>query len=454
MAYVADYGARSKTPPVLVPYGQELEPETHAVALASMLLKRLPTDPSRDLSQNIKGPASTLSKDAFEGQRFHYSLSNPPFGKKWEKDKPAVEREHKEKGMAGRFGPGLPRINDGSMLFLLNLASKLELPKNGGGRGAIVLSGSPLFNGGAGSGESEIRRYLLEQDLVDVIVALPTEIFFRTGIGTYLWILSNRKPESRKKKVQLIDATGLWTSIKNEGNKRRKISDEQIRQIADIYASGQSGANSRMLPSTTFGYRRIRVFRPLRLRIAVTEEGLTKLKDDKVWLKLDKKAQMAWMAVLEQHLGKIYDHSWAETFTAEAYAADRKARKPLLSRPTAALTKSLVAALGEKAPEAEPVRGPNGELVPDTDLTDYENVPLAEGVHEYFAREVLPHVEDAYIDDSYKDEKDGEIGIVGYEINFNRYFYKYTPPRSLEVIDKELKQVEAEIEALLNEVAH
>lgn len=453
MAYVADYGARSKTPPALVPFGQELEPETHAVALASMLLKRLPTDPSRDLSQNIKGPASTLSKDAFEGQRFHYSLSNPPFGKKWEKDAPAVEREHKEKGMAGRFGPGLPRINDGSMLFLLNLVSKLELPKNGGGRGAIVLSGSPLFNGGAGSGESEIRRYLLEQDLVDAIVALPTEIFFRTGIGTYLWALSNRKPESRKKKVQLIDATGLWTSIKNEGNKRRKISDEQIRQIADIYASGESGENSRMLPSTTFGYRRIRVLRPLRMRIAVTEDGISKLREEKAWSSLDKKAQAAWAAALEVHLGKVYEYGWVEKFLAETYAADRGAKKPVLSRPTAALTKSLIVAFGEKTSDAKPVRGSSGELVPDTDLTDYENVPLAEDVDQYFAREVLPHVEDAYIDESYRDEKDKEIGIVGYEINFNRYFYKYTPPRKLEVIDKELKQVEAEIEALLNEVA-
>ena len=208
-----------------------------------------------------------------------------------------------------------------------------------------------------------------------------------------------------------------------------------------------------MLPSTTFGYRRIRVLRPLRLRIAVTKEGLTKLRQEKVWLKLDKKAQVAWMAALEQHLGKVYDYGWVETFTGEAYAADRKARKPVLSRPTAALTKSLVVALGEKAPDAEPVRGPNGELVPDTDLTDYENVPLAEDVHQYFAREVLPHVEDAYIDDSYRDEKDKEIGIVGYEINFNRYFYKYKPPRSLEVIDKELKHVEKEIADLLMEIA-
>ena len=185
MNHVADFGSRYKVPPVLVPYGQELEPETHAVCLTAMMLRTLESDPGRDLSKNIK-LGSTLSADHFQGERFHYSVSNPPFGKKWEKDADAVNLEHKEKKYEGRFGPGLPRINDGSMLFLLNLASKMELPANGGGRAAIVLSGSPLFNGGAGSGESEIRRWLLENDLVEAIVALPTEIFFRTAIGNHL----------------------------------------------------------------------------------------------------------------------------------------------------------------------------------------------------------------------------------------------------------------------------
>jgi type I restriction enzyme M protein len=215
MDHVAEYGNRFKVPPVLIPYGQELEPETHAVCLTGMLLRTLETDPGRDLSKNIK-LGSTLSNDQFDGERFHYGVANPPFGKKWEKDQQAVTDEHRDKKFGGRFGPGLPRINDGSMLFLLHLASKLELPKNGGGRAAIVLSGSPLFNGGAGSGESEIRRWLLENDLVDAIVALPTEIFFRTGIGTYLWILSNKKPAARRNKVQLINATGLWMLISTE----------------------------------------------------------------------------------------------------------------------------------------------------------------------------------------------------------------------------------------------
>ncbi|EQD53410.1 type I restriction-modification system DNA-methyltransferase subunit M [mine drainage metagenome] len=253
MNHVAEYGNRFKVPPVLIPYGQELEPETHAVCLTGMLLRTLESDPGRDLSKNIK-LGSTLSNDQFAGERFHYGLSNPPFGKKWEKDSTAVNAEHKDKGYNGRFGPGLPRINDGSMLFLLHLSSKLELPERGGGRAAIVLSGSPLFNGGAGSGESEIRRWLLESDLVEAIVALPAEIFFRTSIGTYLWILSSKKPENRRHQVQLIDATGLWTSIKNEGNKRRIISDEQMRQIIDVYAAAENGEISRMLDPHRFAH--------------------------------------------------------------------------------------------------------------------------------------------------------------------------------------------------------
>ncbi len=177
-----------------------------------MLLKTLESDKGRDLSKNIK-LGSTLSNDKFTDDRFHYCVSNPPFGKPWQKDQPAVVREHSEKKLEGRFGPKLPRVSDGSMLFLLHLISKLETPENGGGRAAIILSGSPLFNGSAGQGESEIRRYLLENDFVEAIIALPTEIFFRTGIGTYIWVLSNKKPEARRDKVQLINATGLYTPI-------------------------------------------------------------------------------------------------------------------------------------------------------------------------------------------------------------------------------------------------
>lgn len=447
MSHVADYGNRFKVPPVLVPYGQELEPETHAVCLAGMLLRTLETDRSRDLSKNIAGPFSTLSRDAFAGERFHYCLANPPFGKKWEKDQKAVEDEHEEKGFLGRFGPGLPRINDGSMLFLLHLASKLELPGKGGGRAAIVLSGSPLFNGGAGSGESEIRRWLLENDLVEAIVALPTEIFFRTGIGTYLWLLSNKKPKHRRHKVQLINATGLWTSIKNEGNKRRKIGHEQQRQIADLYAAAETNELSRMLDYRSFGYRRIRVLRPLRMRLHVDRESLARLREDKAWAKLTPEQQSGWKMALAAHIGEVQPVDWAEAFVTEATRGDAtlgKVGKPFL--------KALVQALGVRDPDGEPVNDADGNPVADSELTDYENVPLSEDVREYLAREVLPHVPDAWLDESFRDEQDKEIGRVGYEINFNRYFYKYVSPRKLADIDADLKQVEAEIAALLGEV--
>jgi len=446
MSHVAEFGSRVKVPPVLVPYGQELEPETHAVCLGNMLLRQLPSDPGRDLSKNIAGPASTLSQDAFPNQRFHYCLANPPFGKKWEKDREAVENEH-AMGEGGRFAPGLPRISDGSMLFLMHLASKLELPKNGGGRAAIVLSGSPLFNGGAGSGESEIRRWLLENDLIEAIVALPTEIFFRTGIGTYLWILSNKKPEHRKDKVQLINATSMWTPMKNEGNKRRRISEGQQHQIAEIYLAAEDSEISKMLDYQTFGYRRIRVLRPLRMELHLTQENFDKLSEEKAWAKLTPEEQSGWLTALEEHQGETHPIEWAEEFAKQVVRDDTslgKAGKPFI--------KLLVKALGVRDPHGEPVTDSHGEVIADTDLTDYENVPLGVDVRDYLATEVLPHVPDAWIDETFVDDRDGQIGRVGYEINFNRYFYKYVPPRPLEAIDADLKQVEAEIAALLNEV--
>lgn len=446
MNHMAEYGSRFKVPPVLIPNGQELEPETHAVCLTSMLLRTLESDPGRDLSKNIK-LGSTLSQDQFSHDRFHYGLSNPPFGKKWEKDQSAVEREHTDKGFHGRFGPGLPRINDGSMLFLLHLASKLEHPKNGGGRAAIVLSGSPLFNGGAGSGESEIRRWLLEQDLVDAIVALPTEIFFRTGIGTYLWVLSNKKPKLRQGKVQLINATGLWTSIKNEGNKRRIISEDQIRQIVDVYAAAEDSEISRMLDAGRFAYRRIRVLRPLRMVLHINSETMTKLKSEKAWAKLAPAQQKAWTRALKPHMGTTRPFVWTQSFV-DATAS----KHPAVGKVATTFVKALTAAFGVRDPDGEPVVDAESRPLPDPSLTDYENVPLLDNIEDYFAREVHPHVPDAWIDESYTDERDKGVGVVGYEINFNRFFYKYEAPPKLKDIDKELKRVEKEIAELLGEV--
>lgn len=447
MEHVQNLRDRYSIAPVVVPYGQELEPETHAVCLAGMLLKTLDADPGRDLSKNIK-LGSTLSNDQHADERFHYVISNPPFGKKWEADQAAVVREHSEKKFEGRFGPKLPRVSDGSMLFLLHLVSKLELPERGGGRAAIVLSGSPLFNGNAGQGESEIRRHLLENDYVEAIIALPTEIFFRTGIGTYIWLLSNKKPEARRGQVQLINATQLFTPMrKSEGNKRRAISPDQTRQIVEAYSAFEPTKTCLILNHRDFGYRRVKVLRPLRMKVVVSDKGFAKLADDKTWNKLTDAQRKGWTTLLMQYAGMEQEVSWLEPFAKAAAKKDGT-----LSKASKPLTKAFQAAFGVRDPDADPVTDDNGNVVADDLLTDFENVPLNTPISVYMAAQVLPHAADAYVDQSYRDEQDGEVGVVGYEINFNRYFYEYQPPRDLHLIDAELKTVEAEIAAVLAEV--
>lgn len=448
MNHVDSFAAQGKAPPVLIPFGQELEPETHAVALANMLLRRLEIDPARDLSANIAGPKSTLSQDAFAGQRFHYCLSNPPFGKKWEKDQTFVEREAKERGFDGRFGAGTPRVSDGSMLFIQHLVNKLESPEKGGGRAAIILSGSPLFTGNAGQGESEIRRWLLEFDLIDAIVALPTDIFFRTGIGTYIWLLDNNKPAERQGKVQLIDATGMHSPMrKGEGNKRRYISDEQAQDIARLYADFAPSENVKITDYRDFGYRRIKVLRPLRIVIKITDKALAELSVSKAFTKLDVTEQDKWLALLREHNGEVHPYGW---LTDNLLKLAKEAGLGKVGKP---LAKALQETLGVRDPMAPEVLDEDGRPVPDKELEDFENIPLNQNIEDYLAKEVLPYTPDAWVDADYADERDGQIGKVGYEINFNRYFYKYVPPRDLHEIDTELKAVEAEIAALLNEVA-
>lgn len=447
MNHVDEFRAKDKVPPILIPYGQELEPETHAVALANMLLRRLETEPARDLSANIAGPKSTLSKDAFAGKHFHYCLSNPPFGKKWEKDQAEVLREANELGFSGRFGAGTPRVSDGSMLFVQHLIKKLERLELGGGRAAIILSGSPLFTGGAGQGESEIRRWLLENDYIEAIVALPSDIFFRTGIGTYIWLLTNKKSEERREKVQLIDATAIHSPmLKGEGNKRRFINEEQIQQIARLYADFQIAENVRIVHYRDFGYRRIKVQRPLRLVAQISEEGIMALLANKTFAKLADFDKAIWAQLLREYVGETHPYAWFGTIAMKAKDAGLgKVGKPLVA--------ALVTAFGVRDPDAPEILDEDGKRMPDKELEDFENVPLDRNVGEYMTAEVLPHVPDAWVDDSYTDEQDGQIGKVGFEINFNRYFYKYVPPRDLHEIDRELKRIEKEIAALLDEVA-
>ncbi|WP_022673739.1 type I restriction-modification system subunit M [Novosphingopyxis baekryungensis] len=447
MEHVQSLRDRYSIAPVVVPHGQELEPETHAVCLAGMLLKTLESDPGRDLSQNIK-IGSTLSNDQYSGERFHYCISNPPFGKKWDKDQDAVVREHSEKKFEGRFGPKLPRVSDGSMLFLLHLISKLETPERGGGRAAIVLSGSPLFNGNAGQGESEIRRFLLENDYVEAIIALPTEIFFRTGIGTYIWILSNKKGDARQGKVQLIDATSLYTQMrKSEGNKKRAISGEQTRQIVNSYSAFEPTDTSKIFDYEEFGYRRVKVLRALRMKIVITEGSFDSLETDKAWNKLSDTQKEAWTSTLIAHAGQEHEYDWLESFAKSA--AKKNATLGKVGKP---LIKAFVGAFGVHDPDAEPVLDGKGNIVPDDGLTDFENVPLGTSIDDYMASEVLPWAEDAFVDQSFCDSQDEVVGVVGYEINFNRYFYRYQPPRDLEKIDADLKAVEADIASLLDEV--
>ena len=415
-------------------YGQELNPESYAICKGDMLIK------SQKIA-NIK-LGNTLSDDQLPFEKFDYMLSNPPFGVDWKKIQKAVQDEHKHKGFEGRFGPGLPRVSDGSLLFLLHLMSKMRAPEDGGSRIGIILNGSPLFTGGAGSGESEIRRYILERDLLEAIVALPTDMFYNTGIATYVWVLCNRKSPERKGKVQLINATGLFSPMrKSLGSKRRFLDDDQIAAIVRQYGALKESETCKLFDTTAFGYRRITVERPLQLAFHPQDDTrLAALMADKAWEKWPEDLRDATLDALAELKPKYLSRT-----------AFKKALKKAGAAPSAVQFKLLQKHLGEHDPEAE-VCMVKGQPEPDTSLRDYENVPLSESVEDYFAREVLPHVPDAWIDETKTDPKDGRPGIVGYEIPFNRHFYKFVPPRPLEEIDAELDAVSAEIMQLLREV--
>ena len=419
----------------IVPYGQELNPESYAIAMADMMVKGY--NP-----KNIRF-GNTLSEDHLPHERFNYCLANPPFGVEWKKVQKAVNDEHKVRGHDGRFGPGLPRVSDGSLLFLMHLISK-RLNNGGGTRIGIVLNASPLFTGGAGSGESEIRRWILENDWLETIVAMPTDMFYNTGIATYIWVLSNRKDKKRKGKVQLVNATGMWASMrKSLGSKRRFITDEQVEEIARIVDDFKESEQCRIFDSTDFGYRRITVERPLQLVFYPKDEiRIEAIQADKAWIKLDEETRDELLNALKGMKKDKY-LSRSDFLSEMEDTLDGGMRAPEM--------KLLQNHLGEHDPEAEYCKT-KGAFEPNSDLRDNENVSLGESTEEYFAREVTPHVPDAWIDESKRDHKDGEVGMIGYEINFNRYFYTYEPPRPLEEIDAELKQVEKEIMGLLAEV--
>lgn len=418
-------------------FGQELNPESYAICMADMLIKGHEID-------NIK-LGNTLSDDQLPDQHSNFMLSNPPFGVDWKKVQKQVQDEHKLKGHAGRFGPGLPRVSDGSLLFLMHLMSKMRNAEEGGSRIGIILNGSPLFTGGAGSGESEIRRYVLEKDLLEAVVALPTDMFYNTGIATYVWILSNNRSVERKGRVQLINATDMGDKMrKSLGSKRKYLTEDSIDAIVRLYGAFEETETSKIFDTQVFGYRRITVERPLQLAFYPKDEArLAALQADKAWQKLDGPLQQAILDALPRfEEDKILSRGTFQKWL-KVHMNGEKLPAPAF--------KLLQKHLGEHDDQAE-VCKTKGQVEPNPDLRDNENVPLGEDIHAYFAREVTPHVPDAWIDESKKDEHDGQVGIVGYEIPFNRHFYKYVPPRPLEEIDADLDKISKEIRGLLKEI--
>ena len=534
-------------------FGQELNPESYAICKADMLIKGQEV-------KNIK-LGNTLSNDQLYAAKFDYMLSNPPFGVDWKKIESDIKDEHTLKGFDGRFGPGLPRVSDGSLLFLLHLISKMRDASVGGARIGIILNGSPLFTGGAGSGESEIRRYILEADLLEAIVALPTDMFYNTGISTYIWVLSNKKSPERKGKVQLINGINLFSKMRKSLGSKRNIMDEadsalitrtfgqfevvdarELDKPAEQKSNrGRQSANSKTEVAKTFasklfntyefGYRRITIERPLRESYQFSDERIETLRFVSgplnvamQWIYDNYAIDNDWTDAADcEYYGVLTEQSEAIRKHLKIHFTDLKEKqlKDLLARTiwleqknvllkarqlqavigleqyddmngydeliNAACKKSAVtldakekkqlkAAVSWKYPKAEkvikkihkakanPLYGlfaVNGEVIEyyaDGDLRDNENVGLdpsktVNAINEaYFIKEVQPHVPDAWIDASKKDEKDKEIGIVGYEIPFNRHFYQYQPPRDLVEIDADLDAISSEIMALLQEV--
>jgi type I restriction enzyme M protein len=452
-------------------FGQEVNPETWAVSKSDLFMK----DPTgRDADHIAYG--STLSNDRHSGQTFDYLIANPPYGKDWKRDEDAVRAEH-ERGAAGRFAPGLPRISDGQLLFLLHMLAHAKAPKDGGSRIAIIMNGSPLFTGDAGSGESEIRRFILEHDLLEALIALPEQLFYNTGIATYVWVVTNRKAATRRGKVQLIDATSFWVPMrKSLGDKRREIPLERSQDILRILAAFEDGETrkvakdgkedeivvSRIFPTTHFGFRKITVERPLKLEFQASDERIARLEEEKGFQALAQSKKKGAAGAKEQAEGRVLQEAIRKlvralpgTVVKDRDEFERRldvaAKKAGVKLPAPA-RKAVLSALSERDDTAAICRDKDGNPEPDPELRDTESVPLAERVEAFFEREVRPHVPDAWIDTSKCDPRDGEVGLVGYEINFNRYFYRYTPPRPLEEIEADIRVIERDIVRMLAEV--
>ncbi len=476
-------------------FGQEYNDESWAICCSDMLIKDEDTD--NIVLADTLGDGKT--GDGFEGERFHYLMANPPFGVEWKDQKGVVEREHKTLGFSARFGAGLPAINDGSLLFLQHMISKMHPYEEGdedrpGSKIAIVFNGSALFSGDAGSGPSNIRRWIVENDWLDAIVALPDQLFYNTGIFTYVWLVTNRKSSERRGKVQLIDGTRFFEKMKKSlNNKRNEISEEQIRHLTRIYGNYEDGETaevaingesetrviSRIFENREFGFLKVTVERPLRMNFEATPERIAKLDEQRAFTNLAKSKKRKDTAAAEREIlegrkqqeairaalatlegkGRYMDREAFETDVVKA------AKRAGLKIP-GPIRKAIFTALGERDPDAEICRDGKGRPEPDSELRDTENIPLPRGtvlplplnfgpdkpndrlveafrddIAAYIAREVLPHVPDAWVD--YDKTK------VGYEIPINRHFYVYKPPRPLDQIEADIIEIEGQIAGLL-----
>jgi type I restriction enzyme M protein len=425
-------------------FGQEVNPETFAICKSDMFMK---SEKGAEAENIVFG--SSLRSDAFPGKSFDYLIANPPYGKEWKQDEEWVQAEH-EKGSAGRFNAGLPPRSDGQMLFLELMLSKMKAAKDGLSRVAIVMNGSPLFTGDAGSGSSEIRRWIFENDWLEAIIALPEQMFYNTGISTYVWVLANKKESRRKGKVQLIDASEMYQKMrKSLGDKRREMSEAHIGEVLKLYRGMKESETCKIFKNEDFGYRRITVERPLRLNFQASPERIERLKGEKAFLVLAENAngknlQKGILELLAGLGNKVFKNRASFETALSIDKSNIMIKTPVV--------RAIFKSLAERDESADLCKGADSQLESDSELRDYENVPLAEGIQAYFDREVKPHVPEAWINAGVTDDKDHQVGIVGYEIPFTRHFYKYVPPRPLEEIEAEIKKLEAEIAAGLKEL--
>jgi type I restriction enzyme M protein len=452
-------------------FGQDFNPESYAVCGSDMLIK------GHNIDHIVFG--SSFSKDGFGETKFDYLLANPPFGVEWKPEQDFIEKEHEALGMSGRFGAGTPRINDGSFLFLQHMISKMKPAKDGGSRIGIVFNGSPLFTGDAGSGESEIRRWIIENDWLEAVIALPDQLFYNTGIFTYIWIVTNRKPKARRGKVQLINGVQFFRKMrKSLNNKRNEITPEFIDDLTCIFGEFRDGETrrftvdgkedqfvvSKIFDNLDFGFRQITIERPLRLNFQASPERISQLREITAFQNLVKsKKKDKKQAAAEEQAGReqqeIILGALATMNPAKLYK-DRKAFITDLEaafdranvKLAAVMRKAILATLSDRDGTAEICCDTEGNYEPDSEVRDYENVPLKEDIREYFNREVRPHVPDAWINESVRDEKDGQIGRIGYEIPLTRHFYTYVPPRRLEEIEAEIADLEKDVVRMLREV--